>query len=386
MTKKVNTETKTVQADHYCDPQTGSIVPAIYTSTTYARDKNYQLISEDYSYGRDENPTFTVPERVLADLEGGEEALLFSSGMSAAISVFQALEPGDHVVAPEIMYWGLREWLIDFTKKWGIGITFYDPNQPDALRENVIKGKTKLIWLETPCNPTWDIIDIEEASLVAKSINAKLAVDSTVSTPVLTRPIDFGADIVMHSATKYLNGHGDLVAGALICSEKDPFWEKIRNIRLHGGAIIGSFEAWLLQRGMRTLFLRVKKASDNALKIANYFENHKKISSVLYPGLKSHPKHEIAKKQMKGGYGGMLSFIIKGGEIAALEFVKHCSVFMRATSLGGVESLIEHRYSIEGESSPIPKDLVRISVGIEAPDDLIEDLENSINNLGKSGF
>ena len=386
MKKKQKQETRVAQGLHYQDSSSGSIIPPINTSTTFARNSDYELISEKHSYGRDENPTFLLPEKMLSELEGGEEALLFSSGMAAAVSVFQALDQGDHILAPKIMYWGLREWLIDFTKKWGIDITFYDPNQPDALRENVIKGKTKLIWLETPCNPTWDIIDIEEASIVAKSINAKLAVDSTVSTPVLTRPIDFGADIVMHSATKYLNGHGDLVAGALICSKKDPFWEKIRNIRLHGGAIIGSFEAWLLQRGMRTLFLRVKKASDNALKIANYFENHKKISCVLYPGLESHPKHEIAKKQMKGGYGGMLSFIIKGGEIAALEFVKHCSVFMRATSLGGVESLIEHRYSIEGESSPIPKDLVRISVGIEAPDDLIEDLENSINNLGKSSF
>ena len=259
MTKKVNTETKTVQADHYCDPQTGSIVPAIYTSTTYARDKNYQLISENYSYGRDENPTFTVPERVLADLEGGEEALLFSSGMSAAISVFQALEPGDHVVAPEIMYWGLREWLKEFTEKWGLNVTFYDVNEQNSLKNSIVRDETKLVWIETPCNPTWGVIDIEEAAKISHKNNAYLVVDSTVSTPVITRPIDFGADIVMHSATKYLNGHGDVVAGALVCHKKDSFWQKIRHNRTHGGAIPSPFDAWLLLRGMRTLFIRMDK-------------------------------------------------------------------------------------------------------------------------------
>ena len=213
---------------------------------------------------------------------------------------------------------------------------------------------------------------------IAKSCGAKLVIDSTVATPVLSRPIEFGVDIVMHSATKYLNGHGDVVAGALICNKMDDFWESIRKNRVQGGAIIGSFEAWLLQRGMRTLSLRVKRACDSAQKIAQHFEGHRAIEKVLYPGLPSHPGHQIAKEQMIGGFGGMLSLRIKGGESAALKLVKACKVFIRATSLGGVESLIEHRYSIEGAASPIPKDLVRISVGIEAVDDLIEDLEKSL--------
>ena len=384
MTKKINTETRTVQANHYCDPQTGSIVPAIYTSTTYARDKNYQLISENYSYGRDENPSFAVPERVLADLEGGEEALLFSSGMSAAIAVFQALEPGDHVVAPEIMYWGLREWLKEFSEKWGVAVTFYDVNEQYSLKNSIIKDETKLVWIETPCNPTWGVIDIEEAAEISHQNNAYLVVDSTVSTPVITRPIDFGADIVMHSATKYLNGHGDVVAGALVCQKKDALWKKIHHNRIHGGAIPSPFDAWLLLRGMRTLFIRMEKINRSAMKIAKHFENNDHISEVLYPGLTNHKGHKIAKKQMKTGFGGMLSLRIKGGEETALEIVKNCTVFMRATSLGGVESLIEHRYSIEGENSPIPRDLIRISVGIEYTEDLINDLEKSIKKSIKS--
>ena len=381
MNHKVKRETKAVQALHYKDPLSGSIVPPIYTSTTFARNENYELISEKYSYGRDENPSYIIPEKMLAELEGGEEAFLFSSGMAAAVSVFQVLDPGDHVVAPKIMYWGLRQWLIEFSEKWGIDIDFYNSNKPQALSNSVIKGKTKLIWIETPCNPTWDIIDIKEASSIARNNGAKLVVDATVTTPVITRPIEHGADIVMHSATKYLNGHGDVIAGALICAKKDKFWDQIRQIRIHGGAILGPFEAWLLQRGMRTLYLRVQHASANALQIATYFLNDKRISEVLYPGLSSHPGHDVAKQQMSLGFGGMLSFRVKGGEKAALRMVKACKVFLRATSLGGIESLIEHRYSIEGKNSPIPKDLIRISVGIESIDDLIGDLEQALDKI-----
>lgn len=380
MTSKLSRETEIAQAYGGHNLDTGAIMPSIHPSTTFARDDEYNLIAEQFSYGRDENPTNKIPEDMLAKLEGGEEALLFSSGMAAAVSVFHALSPGDHIVAPTIMYWGLREWLIDFTNKWGIGLTLYDAADATALASSIVRKKTKLVWIETPCNPTWDIIDIRAAAKIAKSCGAKLVIDSTVATPVLTRPIEYGADIVMHSATKYLNGHGDVVAGALICKKKDDFWESIRRNRVQGGAIIGSFEAWLLQRGMRTLSLRVKQACDSAHKIAQYFEGHQAIEKVLYPGLPSHPGHQIAKEQMRGGYGGMLSLRIKGGEQTALRLVKACKVFIRATSLGGVESLIEHRYSIEGAGSPIPKDLVRISVGIEAVDDLIEDIEKSLKN------
>jgi cystathionine gamma-synthase len=303
------------------------LIPAVHVSATFVRDENYQLLVPEHSYGRDENPTYIVAETVLRELEGAAAALLFSSGMAAATAVLQSLKPGDHIVAPTVMYWGLRKWTIR-------------------------KGETKLVWMETPCNPTWDVIDIAAAAEVAHGIGARLAVDSTVATPVLTQPIRHGADIVMHSATKYLNGHCDVVAGALLTAKEDDFWQRVCEARVHAGAIPGTFEAWLLQRSMRTLFLRVRKASESAMAIATHFEGHPNLNAVLYPGLPGHPGHEIARRQMDGGFGGI-----------ALDVAKRCKVFTRATSLGGVESLIEHRYSIEGKNTPIPKDLLRLSVG-----------------------
>jgi cystathionine gamma-synthase len=371
-------ETKNAQALRQIDSMAGGISPGIHPSTTYVRDENYQLIDASHSYGRDENPGFAVAENVLAELEGGSSALLFSSGSSAAMAVVQSLEPGDRIVAPTIMYWGLRNWLITFCDKWGLQLDLFDPSDPDALAKAVHQEKTKLVWIESPCNPTWDVIDIAAAADIAHEAEAYLVVDSTVTTPVLTQPIKHGADIVVHSATKYLNGHCDVVAGAVIAARDDEFWEHICQIRVQAGAILGSFEAWLLQRGMRTLFLRVRKASESALTIARHFEGHANLESVLYPGLPSHPGHEIAARQMDGGFGGMLSLRVKGDKDTALAIVKRCKVFTRATSLGGVESLIEHRYSIEGENSPIPKDLVRLSVGIESVDDLIADLEQAL--------
>jgi len=377
--KDLAPETYTAQGLHYIDPITGSVIPPVMPSTTFARDEQYQLIAAQHSYARDENPSYQMAERILTSLEGGEDSLLFASGMAAAGAVVQSLRPGDHVVIPKVMYWGLRNWMVEFCAHWGIALDQYDPTDPDNLASTVKAGKTTLVWIETPTNPTWDVIDIELAAQIAHSAGAMLAIDSTVATPVLTRPIEYGADIVMHSATKYLNGHGDVVAGALVTAKKDDFWQRVCSTRAEGGAILGSFEAWLLQRGMRTLFLRVRNASDSALTIAQHFENHAKLEAVLYPGLESHPGHAIAKKQMHGGFSGMLSLRIKGGEQAALDVVSKCQVFIRATSLGGVESLIEHRYSIEGSRSPIPKDLIRVSVGAESVVDLIADLEQALN-------
>lgn len=371
-------ETYTAQGSHYLDPATGAVAPSISPSTTFARDGDYRLTSASHSYARDQNPSFLVAERMLARLEGGAAALLFGSGMAAAMSVVQTLEPGDHIVAPKVMYWGLRNWLTKFCDRWGLGIDLYDSAFPGDLAKTVRKGKTKLVWIETPCNPTWDVVDIALAAEVAQRVGARLAVDSTVPTPVLTGPIELGADLVMHSATKYLNGHGDVVAGALVTARDDEHWARIREVRAEGGALLGSFEAWLLQRGMRTLFVRVNKSSASALRIAEHFEGHPRLEAVLYPGLKSHPGHAIARRQMQGGFGGMLSLRVKGGEQGALGVAKRCRVFIRATSLGGVESLIEHRYSIEGPQSPIPKDLLRLSIGIESADDLIGDLEQAL--------
>ena len=372
-------ETLVAQGLHYLDPATGSLVPPVQPSTTFARDADYRLISPHHSYARDQNPTFETAELMLARMEGAHQARLFSSGMAAATAVVQALRPGDHIVAPRVMYWGLRNWLVRFCADWGLSLELYDAADPDDLASKAQAGRTRLVWLETPSNPTWEVADIAAAAQVAHAAGAHLVVDSTVATPVLTRPLDHGADIVMHSATKYLNGHGDLVAGALATARDDALWQRICEIRAHAGAIPGSFEAWLLQRGMRTLYLRVRRASESALRIARHFEHHPGIEQVLYPGLAAHPGHAIASRQMQGGYGGMLSLRVNGGEQAALAVAKRCRTFIRATSLGGVESLIEHRYSIEGPDSPIPADLLRLSIGIEAVEDLIADLEHALD-------
>lgn len=371
-------ETLAAQGLHYIDAGSGAIVPPIQPSTTFARDADYRLTSASYSYGRDENPSYAAAEEMLARLEGGAEALLFSSGMAAAMAVVQTLSPGDRIVAPRVMYWGLRNWLVAFCRQWGVELALYDSSVEGALGRSVAEGTTKLVWIETPCNPTWDVVDIAQAAGIAHAAGARLAVDSTVPTPVLTQPIRLGADIVMHSASKYLNGHSDVVAGALVTARDDEWWERIRAVRANGGAILGPFAAWLLQRGMRTLFLRVRQASESALKIAMHFDAHPRVERVLYPGLRGHSGHEIASRQMAGGYGGMLSICVEGGEQAALAAAKRCRVFVRATSLGGVESLIEHRWSIEGPDSPIPRNLLRLSVGIESVDDLIADLEQAL--------
>ncbi|MEQ8860715.1 MAG: aminotransferase class I/II-fold pyridoxal phosphate-dependent enzyme [Pseudomonadales bacterium] len=373
-----STETLIVQGMHEIDPATGSVAPSLQPSTTFARDQNYRLVSAAHSYARDQNPTFAAAERMLARLEGAEQALLFSSGMAAAMAVIQALRPGDRIVAPAVMYWGLRNWLASFCAHWGLTLDLYDAGDPDALANQVRAAPTRLIWVETPSNPTWDVVDIARAAELAREVEATLAVDSTVATPVLTRPIELGADVVMHSATKYLNGHGDVVAGALASARDDDLWQRVRANRSNGGAIPGTFDAWLLQRGMRTLFLRVQRSSASALAIAQHFAHHPRIHRVLYPGLPEHPGHDVARRQMRGGFGGMLSLRVKGGAAAALAAASRCRTFVRATSLGGVESLIEHRRTIEGPASPIPEDLLRLSVGIEAVDDLIADLEQAL--------
>ncbi len=358
----------------------GDVAPPLRPSTNFARDAANKLIAPG-SYSRAESPAYTEPEALLADLEGGAEAMVFASGMAAATAVVMALQPGDRIAAPKVMYWGLRDWLIEFCGQWGIGLDLYDNADPAALGRVLQPGKTKLLWIETPANPTWEIMDIAACAAAAKAAGARLVVDSTVPTPVLTRPIEHGADMVFHSATKYLNGHGDVVAGALITARTDDFWAKIGSIRAHGGAVLGPFEAWLLQRGMRTLFVRVARASANALAIARHFEGHPKLTAVLYAGLESHPGHDVARRQMAGGFGGMLSLRVAGGAPEALSLMSNLRLFVRATSLGGVESLVEHRASIEGPDSPVPPDLLRLSIGIEEPEDLIADLEQALASV-----
>jgi cystathionine gamma-synthase len=353
------------------------IVPPLYLSTTYERgaDGTYP---GGRVYSRADNPSYDQAEALLASLEGAAGAMLFASGQAAAAAVFQALAPGDCVLAPRNMYWALRKWLLAFAAPWGLGVEFYDNASIDDLAGKSRTRRPRLIWIETPANPTWELTDIAAACTVAREIGAIVAVDSTAATPLLTRPIEFGADIVMHSATKYLNGHSDVIAGMLATAQDDEMWQGLRYIRAGGGAVPGPFEAWLLLRGMRTLHLRVASACANALAIAQRLHGHPRLSHVLYPGLPTHPGYDIAEKQMHGGFGAMMSLRLRAGEDAAKTFTSRLRVFMQATSLGSVESLAEHRASVEGPDTLCPADLVRLSIGIEHIEDLAGDIEQAL--------
>ena len=381
--KKLAAASLAAQAMGWIDPVTKAVVPPIHMASTYLRDEDNQYRSGRI-YARADNPTFDQAETTLAALESGAKALIFSSGMSAATACFLALSPGDHVVVPKVMYWSLRNWLASFATHWGLKVDFVDTDRTDAVAAAVRPGATKLVWLETPANPTWAVSDIAAVAEIAHRAGALLGVDSTVATPVLTRPIEFGADIVMHSATKYLNGHSDIIAGALVGARDDAHWAKLRAIRAQLGTILGQTEAWLLMRGMRTLFPRVEWACRSATSLAAKFAEHPMVAEVLYPGLPSFAGHAVAQKQMKGGFGGMLSVRVKGGERAAIATAARVDLWKRATSLGGVESLIEHRASIEGPGTPCPPDLLRLSVGMEDPGDLYADLDQALRRAHNS--
>jgi cystathionine gamma-synthase len=353
------------------------ILPPIHMATTYERaaDGSYP---GGRIYARADNPTFDPVEALIAALESAQAALVFSSGQAAAAAVFQALAPGDVALVPRNMYWGLRKWLQSFAASWGLRVEFYVNDSLDDLAAITRARRPKLIWVETPANPTWDVTDIAAACTIAREVGALVAVDSTCATPLLTRPLALGADIVMHSATKYLNGHSDVVAGALACRRDDALWQRIRYIRSAGGAILGPLEAWLLLRGMRTLHLRVTTASASAMALAQALSGHPRLSHVLYPGLPGNPGHAIAARQMSGGFGAMMSLRLAAGEAAARTFTNRLRLFKQATSLGSVESLAEHRASVEGPDTLCPADLVRLSVGIEQMQDLLTDIEQAL--------
>ena len=375
--KRVMPETIAAQALGWVDDATKAISPPIHTATTFLRDADNQYRSGRV-YARDHNPSFDQAEAVLCALEKGAHAALFASGMAAATAVFLALKPGNHVIAPKVMYWSLRNWLMNFATQWGLQVEFIDMSNLDELKRSMRFGKTKLVWIETPANPLWTITDIAAAAEITHAGGAMLVVDSTTASPVLTRPLTMGADIVMHSATKYLNGHSDVIAGALVARADSEYWARVKGVRAQIGATLGSFEAWLLLRGMRTLFLRVEAACRSAERIADFFVHQSLVTEVLYPGLRDFPGHGIAASQMLGGFGGMLSIRVSGGEAAAIATAAHVEIWKRATSLGGVESLIEHRASVEGVGSPVPTDLLRLSAGIENVDDLIDDLDQAL--------
>ena len=371
--------TLAAQALGCIDEATRAVVPPVHLATTFIRDPDNQYRSGNV-YGRPDNETVREAEAVIAALEKATAAMVFGSGMSAATALFLAFSPGDHVVAPKVMYWSLRNWLMIEATRFGLKVDLVETSDLDAVRAAVRPGATKIVWIETPSNPLWSIADIGAVAKIAHDAGAILAVDSTAATPVLTRPIEHGADIVMHAATKYLNGHSDVVAGALATAHTGELWERVRRNRTLLGQILGPLEAFLLIRGMRTLPLRVEAACASAMELAGRLSQHAAVAEVLYPGLPNHRGHDVARRQMTGGFGGMLSVRVKGGEAAAVSAAARVELWKRATSLGGVESLIEHRASIEGAGSPCPPDLLRLSTGIEDAGDLFSDLDRALRS------
>jgi cystathionine gamma-synthase len=354
---------------------TRPLTPPIHVATTYIRDEDSSY-STGFVYGRSDNISIHQAEALIAELEQASEAMMFSSGTAAATAVFLSLAP-THIVAPKIMYWGLRQWLRDLPR-YGHEVAFVDMSDLDAVRAAIIPGKTGLVWIETPSNPLWTITDIRAVSACAHLAGAAVCVDSTASTPVLTRPLDCGGDLVVHSATKYLNGHSDVVAGVIATARKDVAWACIKDVRQRLGAFLSPFDAFLLLRGLRTLDLRVRAQCQTAALLAERLRVHPAVKTALYPGLPDHPGHAIAARQMSGGFGGMLSIRL-GDRREAIAVAARVRLWRRATSFGGVESLIEHRASIEGRNSPCPDDLLRLSAGLEDPDDPYRDLLQALS-------
>jgi cystathionine gamma-synthase len=377
MSDKRSMQPRTIaaQALGVIEPETKGVAVPIHVSTTFIRDPDNQYRA-GYIYGRPDNATVRQTEQVIAALEDAADAMVLGSGMSAATSVVLALPHGAHIVAPKVMYWSLRNWLMTVAPRYGYKVDLVDMEDLAAVRA-AMRPDTKLVWAETPANPLWGITDIAAVAEIAHKGGAILGVDSTVATPLFCQPIKLGADIVMHSATKYMNGHSDVIAGALATARTDEFWTTVKAVRAQHGMILGPFEAWLLMRGLRTLDVRVRAATKTAGELAQRFAAHPLVASVLYPGLPSFPGHEIAKRQMSG-FSGMLSIRVKAGERAAISAAARVELWKRATSLGGVESLIEHRASIEGAGSPCPTDLLRLSAGLEDVDDLFNDLDRAL--------
>jgi cystathionine gamma-synthase len=369
-------ETIAAQLLHAADPTTGAVVPPIHLSTTFARDENYaNYIPTDYQRGG--NPTLWQAEETLAALEKGAACLLYPSGMAAIFQLVETVSYGGHVVAPNNMYYAARLWLQKLEAKGRIALTLTDVEMVNAI----VPGKTQLVWIETPSNPMWDVIDIAAVADAAHKAGAIVAVDATATAAVTTLPLTLGADYVFHSVTKYLNGHSDVLGGALIAARKDERWDELLLMRGKTSAPLAPFECWLLLRGMRTLFVRYRQASNNAMAIARHFAAHPKLQAVIYPGLPSHPQYAVAKRQMTDGYGGMMSLMLHADFAGAQKFCTNLKVILPATSLGGTESLAEHRKTVEGAASPVPDNLVRLSIGIENLNDLIGDIEQALATL-----
>ena len=368
-------ETLFVRAGHRVDPATGAIAPPLHFSTTFARDEKNELLGPT-QYIREGNPTQALFEEALAPLEGGEAALAFSSGMAAGTAVLQTLVSGDHLILPDDVYYGFRVAAFDFLRPWNVRTDLAAMDDLAALRA-AIRPETKLVWLETPSNPLMKITDLAAAIAIAREAGALVLVDNTFATPALQRPLALGADVVLHSTTKYIGGHSDVQGGALVFARRDALFAKVEHARHILGGVASPFASWLALRGLRTLALRMERHSANGVAVANALARHPGVSAVHYPGLESHPGHDAARRQMSA-FGGMLSFRVRAGREAAIRAVTRAKLFTRATSLGGFESLIEHRATSEGPASRTPPDLIRLSIGLEHPDDLVADLEQAI--------
>jgi len=370
-------ETRAVHAGRHIDPATGAVTLPIHLSTTFERGASgeYPL---GYSYAREDNPTRHALEVCLADLEGGKEALAFSSGLAVTTALVQGLEPGDHIVAPDDVYWGLRRVIHEVFGKWELTTEYVDFTNLTEVRA-AMRPNTRLAWIETPSNPLMKISDLAAlAGLVRETApNAITVCDGTFATPILQQPLDLGIDMVTHSTTKYISGHSDVVGGVLITRHDNYLFERARRSQRYGGAVPSPFDCWLILRGIDTLPCRVRTHSENAMQVALWLRSNHSVEKVHYPGLEDHPGHGIAARQMTA-FGGMLSFQVRGGEEAAMRVAARCRLFTRATSLGGPHSLIEHRYSVEGRESRTPRNLLRVSIGLEHPDDLIADLEQAL--------
>lgn len=375
----MNFETLAVHAGAEIHPnQNEPIVPPIVLSTVFERGQDAEY-KHGLSYTRENNPNRKWLELALAALEGGEAAAAFASGSAATMAVFQALKPGDHVIA-SFGYFGTNKLLEDVLRPWGLESSLLDTSDLDGVRK-AVKKNTKIIWVETPSNPRMLVTDIAATAEIAHKAGAKLVVDNTVGTPMLQRSFDLGADLVLHSTTKYLGGHSDVLGGAIVSRKRDELFERIHHLQGYAGAVPSPFDCWLVHRGIKTMSLRVPAQSANALKIATFLSSHPKIEAALYPGLPSHPGHDIAKKQMRGGFGGLMSFLVNGGRAEALKVASQLRLIRRATSLGGVESTIEHRESVEPPEHGTPANLLRFSCGIEHADDLIADLRQALEQL-----
>lgn len=368
-------ETLAVHAGHAIDPSTSALTPPIHLSTTFEREADGSF-PRGFIYARNNNPNRMALEECLCALEGGAAAAAFASGSAATMSIFQALSPGDHVIAPTDAYYGTARLLREVFAPWGLETTFVDMTDP-AQAQQAVQPRTRLVWVETPSNPLLKVTDIARIAEIAHAVGARCVCDNTWATPILLRPFELGADLSVHATTKYLGGHSDVTGGVVIARVEDEFFQRVRKLQVQTGAVPSPFDCWLILRGIRTLPYRMRAHSENAMKVAGFLSRHSGVETVHYPGLKEHSGHDIATRQMRG-FGGVASIQVKGDRESAMGVAARVRVFTRATSLGGTESLIEHRASIEGPGTQTPDNLLRLSIGLENADDLIEDLARAL--------